>query len=405
MLLLFLAALINASETALMTLNRYRLQQRVKQQQRAARKTYQLLQHPERLLTLILCSKYFINLLAAAVTTLIAIHSGGGYNGLLAAILALTLFMLIAVEAVPKALAARKPERIALPIAYVYSPLSKLLAPLLGLLNGMTYMILKILGIQPPGQYNPLGQQELQSLLAQADYLMPPRYHALLQSVVDLESATVQDIMTPRLEIVGLDIDSPMPALIVQIQHSKHTRLPVYKKTIDRVVGFLHLRTALMLVNQMDFTKETIIQHLLKPVFIPQNTPLNIQIQQFKLQQARIGLVIDEYGDVLGLVTLDDLLQTIIGELSCDDTGIKQHRDGSITVEGSVTIREFNRLTHSELPLEGPKTLNGLIVEQLETIPDIGTWLTLPGYRLEVIARDEHAVKQVRLYPHAISKS
>jgi Mg2+/Co2+ transporter CorB len=213
---------------------------------------------------------------------------------------------------------------------------------------------------------------------------------------LDLESATVEDIMTPRNEIVGIDLEMPIEGIIQHIKSSAHTRLPVYKKSIDRIVGFLHLRNVLVLINHEDFDKQIIISLLSKPVFIPDTTPVHAQMVKFKAEKIRIGLVVDEYGDVQGLVTMDDLLQEIVGEIITDDSMVRIQSDGSYLVDANITIRELNRSMQWDLPTEGPKTLNGLIVEFMETIPEAGTSIKLNGYALEVLKRDEMSVKLVK---------
>jgi Mg2+/Co2+ transporter CorB len=398
-LLLFLSAFFSASETGLMMLNRYRLQHLVKQKHRAATKAQTLLKRPERLLGLILLGNNFVNTLASSLTTIIALRLWGEASIALA-VGALTMVVLIFAEIAPKTLAALKPEAIAFPAAYLYIPLLKLCYPMVWLVNLIANTFLKLFGVSTISmQENSLGKEELRTIMAETNSLMPPRYHQMMLSIMDLESATVEDIMTPRNDIIGIDIDGSLEDIIQQIQHSTHTRLPVFKKTIDRVIGFLDLRALLTLINQTDFDKPAIIDSLLKPVFIPESTPLHKQMHTFKTDKGRIGLVVDEYGDVKGLVTLDDLLQEIIGELMVDDSHVKQHGDGSITVDGGVTIREFNRITQSSLPTEGPKTINGLIVEYMETIPESGTSVNLHGYHLEILERDENTVKQVRFHP------
>ncbi|MFI3135879.1 MAG: CNNM domain-containing protein [Methylococcaceae bacterium] len=398
-LLLFLSAFFSASETGLMTLNRYRLQHLVKQKHAGAIKAQRLLQRPDRLLGLILLGNNFVNILASSLATIIAMRFWGE-AGIAVAASGLTLMVLIFSEVAPKTLAAIKPEAIAFPAAYIYSPLLKLFYPVVWTVNLIANVSLKLVGVNASSvQENSLGKEELRTIVAEAECLMPPRYHKMMLSIIDLESATVEDIMTPRNEIIGIDIDGSLEDILSQIQQSKHTRLPVFKKTIDRVIGFLHLRTILMCINQAGFDKQAIIDSLLKPVFIPESTPLHKQIHNFKAEKGRIGLVVDEYGDVQGLVTLDDLIQEIVGEFISDDSCVKKHVDGSITVDASVTVREFNRITHSMLPTEGPKTINGLIVEYMETIPEPGTSVNLHGYHLEIIERDENTVKQVRFHP------
>ncbi|MGZ5576681.1 MAG: transporter associated domain-containing protein, partial [Methylobacter sp.] len=239
----------------------------------------------------------------------------------------------------------------------------------------------------------------LKSIISDAESLMPVRYQKMLMGILELESATVEDIMTPRNEIIGIDLELPIEDIIVKIKASPHTRLPVYKTSIDRIIGFIHLRKILVLINQEDFDKQTIINCLDKPSFIPNSTPVHNQMHRFKHEKIRIGLVVDEYGDVQGLVTLDDLLQEIVGELITEDVAVRAQNDGSYLVDANITIRELNRVMQWSLPTEGPKTLNGLIIEFMETIPETGTSIKLHSYPLEIIKRDENSVKLVKFLP------
>ncbi len=247
--------------------------------------------------------------------------------------------------------------------------------------------------------HDKLNKDELKSIISDAESLMPARYQKMLMGILDLESATVEDIMTPRNEIVGIDLELPIEEIITLIKTSPHTRLAVYKTSIDRIIGFLHLRKVLALINQEGFDKQTIIDCLDKPSFIPESTPVHNQMHRFKNEKIRIGLVVDEYGDVQGLVTLDDLLQEIVGELITEDVIARKQSDGSYLVDANITVRELNRVTQWSLPTEGPKTLNGLIIEFMETIPEAGTGIKLHGYFLEIIKRDENAVKLVKFLP------
>jgi magnesium and cobalt exporter, CNNM family len=394
-----LSAFFSGSETALMTLNRYRLQHLVKQKHRGAIKAYRLLKRPDRLIGLILLGNNFVNILASSLATVIAIRIGGEQAIAIAAAL-LTLMVLIFSEVTPKTLAAIKPEVLAFPAAWVYSPLLKLFYPVVWVVNLIANLLLRIIGVNvAKNKEESLNKDELKSIVSDADDLMPVRYQNMLLGILDMESASVEDIMTPRNEIIGIDLEDSIENIIQQLQNSPHTRLPVYKKSIDRVIGFLHLRNVLSLTSHAGFNKQCITDNLTKPFFVPANTPLHKQIHCFKTEKLRIGLVVDEYGDVQGLVTLDDLLQEIIGELIVEESDVTAQKDGSFLADGSVTIRELNRITQWEFPTEGPKTLNGLIIEFMETIPEPGTSLNLYGYRLEIIKCDDNAVRLVKFHP------
>lgn len=381
-----------------MTLNRYRLQHLVKHHHRGAIKAQKLLQRPDRLIGLILLGNNFVNVLASSIATIIAIRLGGESSIALGASI-LTIVILIFSEVTPKTLAAIKPELLAFPSAWIYIPMLKIFYPIVGIINFFCNLLLRLFGIQvTQGKKETINKEELKSIVSEAESLMPKRYQNILLGILDLESATVEDIMTPRHEIYGIDLDEPIEHIIEQIKNSSHTRLPVFKKCIDRVVGFLHLRSVLYHLNDASFDKNHITEKLIKPYFIPESTPLHNQLQHFKSEKLRIGLVVDEYGDVQGLVTLEDLLQEIVGELVSEEQGVKKLVDGGYLVDASVTVRELNRITGWKLPTEGPKTINGLIIEFMETIPEPGTSVRLHGHPLEIINRTKNSVTQVKFY-------
>ncbi|QPK65404.1 HlyC/CorC family transporter [Methylomonas sp. LL1] len=398
-LLLLLSAFFSGSETALMTLNRYRLQHLVKQKHRGAIKAHQLLKRPDRLIGLILLGNNFVNILASAIATLIAIRVGGD-EAIAPATALLTIAVLIFSEVTPKTLAALRPETLAFISAWIYTPLLKVFYPIVWIVNAASNVLLLIVGVNPKkAKKDALDKDELKSIVSDTDHLLPARYQNMLLSILDLESASVEDIMTQRKEIVGIDLEDSMEDIIEQLRNSPHTRLPVYKKNIDRVIGFLHIRNVLSRITHADFDKQIITDSLVKPFFIPASTSIHKQMQIFKTEKLRIGLVVDEYGDVQGLVTLDDLLQEIVGELVAEEPDIKVQKDGSYLVDAGVTVRELNRVTHWDLPTEGPKTLNGLIIEYMETIPEPGTSIKLHGHILEILQRDDNTVKFVRFHP------
>ena len=401
--MLILSAFFSGSETALMTLNRYRLRHLVKLNHSGAIKAHQLLQRPERLLGLILLCNNFVNNFASSIATVIAIKLYADEESSVAiAAVILTIVMLICSEVTPKTLAAINPEPLAFPAAWIYTPLLRVLYPVVWFVNLFVNRLLRIVGVDVKNNRHDglgLNKDELKSIISDAESLMPPRYQKMLMGILDLESATVEDIMTPRNEIVGIDLESPIEDIINQLKASPHTRLPVYKTSIDRIIGFIHLRKILLLINQEDFDKQTIINYLDKPSFIPESTPVHNQMHRFKHEKIRIGLVVDEYGDVQGLVTLDDLLQEIVGELITDDVAVRAQSDGSYLVDANITIRELNRVTQWTLQTEGPKTLDELIIEFMETIPEAGTSIRLHDYLLEIIKRDENSVKLVKFLP------
>ncbi|WAR43447.1 HlyC/CorC family transporter [Methylomonas rapida] len=398
--LLLLSAFFSGSETALMTLNRYRLQHLVKQKHRGAIKAHELLKRPDRLIGLILLGNNFVNIMASSIATVIAIRIGGD-EIIPAATALLTIVVLIFSEVTPKTLAALRPELLAFISAWIYVPLLKIFYPIVWIVNVISNVLLRIVGINPKkAKKDTLDKDELRSIVSDTDHLLPSRYQNMLLRILDLESARVEDIMTQRKEIVGIDLEDSIEEIIEQLRNSPHTRLPVYKKNIDRVIGFLHIRTVLARITHTDFDKQVITDSLSKPFFIPASTSIHKQMQIFKTERQRIGLVVDEYGDVQGLVTLDDLLQEIVGELIAEEEAdIKKQKDGSYLVDASVTVRDLNRVTDWDLPTEGPKTLNGLIIEYMEMIPEPGTSIKFHGHVLEIIQRDENTVKLVRFHP------
>ncbi len=405
--MLIFSAFFSGSETALMTLNRYRLRHLVKLNHSGAIKIYRLLQRPDRILGLILLGNNFVNTVAAAVATIIAIRlfPDNQEFSIAIAVGSLTLVMLIFSEVTPKTLAAVKPELLAFVAAWIYTPLLKIFYPVVWFVNLFVNLLLRLVGIDIKRHaHEVVDKDELKNIITESENFIPARYQKMLLGILDLESATVEDIMTPRNEIYGLDLELPIEKIVNIIGTSPHTRLPVYKTNIDRVIGILDLRHILALLNRNDFDKQTIISHLAKPFFIPENTPVHNQMQRFKQEKLRIGLVVDEYGDVQGLVTLDDLLQEIVGELITDDVSVTPQNDGSYLVDAHINLRELNRITQWSLPTEGPKTLNGLIIEFMETIPNPGTGIKLHGHALEIIERDNNAVKLVRFLPKGSEK-
>ncbi|MFZ4703795.1 MAG: HlyC/CorC family transporter, partial [Candidatus Methylumidiphilus sp.] len=341
----------------------------------------------------------FANILASSLTTVISLRLFGD-TGIALTAGVLTLVVLIFSEVAPKTLAAMHPERLAFGAAWLIVPLLRLFYPVIWLVNMFANLLLRLLGFNPKNEtHSALSKDELRTVVAEAGAMIPERYQNMLLSVLDLESASVEDIMIPRNEIESIDLDLPLEEIVTQIRNSRHTRLPVYRKSIDKVFGMLHLRKILIRMIRSDFTKETIVKSLDKMYFIPENMPLYQLLQNFRRENLRFGLVIDEYGDVLGLVTLEDLLQEIIGEFTTDSFDVQKQKDGSYLVDASITLRELNRITGWALPTEGPKTLNGFIIEYLETIPQPGTSLKLIDHLLEITSMEGNLIKQVLFYP------
>ena len=398
--LLLLSAFFSGSETALMSLNRYKLRHRAREGHRGAKLAERLLQRPDRLLGLILLGNNLANFSAAALVAVIAFKLGGQPAVALGTLI-LTLVVLIFSETAPKTLAALHPERLAFPAAIIYYPLSKITYPLVWLINVASNGVLYLFGVRDnraPSQS--LSHEELRTVVHEAGSRISTRYRQMLISILDLEKVTVDDVMVPHNEIVGIDLDDDIHVIERIVAASQHTRLPVYEDNIDKVVGILHLRRLANLV-QHSLDKDALKRLLEEPYFVPEGTPLSTQLVQFQRRHERVALVVDEYGDIQGIVTLEDILEEIVGEFTSDpaheeDDVIREGPD-SFLVSATANIRELNRSQNWDLPTNGPKTLNGLIVELLETIPDPSTCLKISGYPIEVVAVDDNRIRTVRV--------
>jgi Mg2+/Co2+ transporter CorB len=403
-LLILFSAFFSGSETGLISLNRYRLRHLSKDGNPGAIRASVLLRRPDRLIGLILLGNNFVNILASQIATIIALRLLGEDSIMVAGLL-LTLIVLIFSEITPKTLAALHPERIAFPATLVLKPLLRVLYPLVWLINTIPKGLLRMMGIsQEDVDSHNISSEELRTVVNEAGAMIPRRHQKMLLSILDLEKVTVEDIMVPRNEIGGLDLDDDWEAILKQISTSQHTRLPVYQGDINNVIGFVHLRNVLSLQHRNALSREDLMEVIRETYFIPEGTPLNTQLLNFQKQRRRIGLVVDEYGDIQGLVTLDDILEEIVGEFTTDPAAatskeIHPQDDGSFLVEGSANIRELNRIMHWDLPTDGPKTLNGMITEYLETIPEAGTSLLLEGYPIEIVQTTSSSVKTVRIDP------
>ena len=401
--LLMLSAFFSGSETALMTLNRYRLRHLAAAGHPGAKLAERLLDKPDRLIGLILLGNNFVNILASSLATILAIRLGGEGAIPIAAGL-LTLVVLIFAEVAPKTMAALNPERLAFPAAWIYTPLLKLLMPIVWLVNLMANAVLRGLGVYPDdADGNALSREELRTVVNEAGAMMPQRHQKMLLNILDLEKITVDDIMIPRSELDGIDLDAPIEDIVEQLEQTPYTRVLVYRGSIDHVAGFVHSRRAMQALLDGDLTRETFEKLVREPYFIPKNTPLNQQLLNFQRNRRRTALVVDEYGDVQGLVTMADLLEEIVGEFATDPSDaiadVLPQDDGSFLVDGGANLRELVRTMHWELPTDGPKTLNGLIVEYLETLPETGTSLLIAGYPIDVVQTQDNAVKTARIRP------
>ena len=372
-LLLILSAFFAASETALMRLNRYRLRHKAKNGNKAAQIIEKLLQRPDKLIGLILLGNNLVNFTAVAIVTLIALKIGGEAAVAFATLL-LTVVVLIFAEAAPKTLAALYPEKVAFPAAYIYMPLLFIMRPFVWLISITSNGILWLLGIrEEKTKSNSLSNEELRTIVYEAGSLISRKYQSMLLNILDLEKVSVDDVMVPHTEVIGINLNDNIKKIKQVIQKSQYTRLPIFQENIDQVKGVLHLRKLATSINKSHIYKEDIRKLASEPYFIPEGTPLNIQLSQFQKLKQRFAMVVDEYGDIQGIVTLEDILEEIVGEFTTDPSvnnkDIKKENDNSFIVDGSVNIRQTNKIMNWSLPTDGAKTLNGLILEQLGTIP------------------------------------
>ena len=404
--LLLLVAFFAGTEVALLTVNRYRLRSRASAGDRSAQLAEKLTRNPDRWLGVNLLWITLTTMAAPTVATLVAQRYGG--DGLVAATaLGLGLFTVVFCELAPKIYAAVRPERMALPAVYIYWPLVWLSWPMVWTANKLANGFLRLIGVskQQVSEHS-LGVEELRLVVAEAGVMVPQRHQQMLLSILDLEKVTVDDIMVPRNEVVGLDLNDDWDDILAQLRQSQHTRMPVYEGELDNIVGILHLKVVARELVRGRLTRETLVElaKAREAYFVPEGTPLNTQLLNFQRQKRRIALVVDEYGDVQGLVTIEDILEEIVGEFTTDPATM-MHRDvhtepdGSFVVNASASVRLLNRAMQWALPTEGPKTLNGLIVEYLETIPEPGVSMRIGNYGIEVLQTGDNQVKTVRVRP------
>jgi Mg2+/Co2+ transporter CorB len=403
--LLILAAFFAGSETALMSLNRYRLRHRASEGSRGARLAEALLKRPDRLIGLILLLSTLVNVAAPILVGFIALKLGGEFLVAFGAAL-LAFVLLIFCEVAPKTYGALHPESLALPAAYIYTPLLFLLYPFVWVTNLFANGVLRMFGVSRQVAAHSLSSEELRTVVAEAGAMIPRQHQQMLVSILDLENATVEDIMVPRNEIVGIDVDDHWDRILEQLRQSQHTRLPVYQGEIDRIIGLLHMKQVVheLARGHLDLDTLTVAAQAREPYFVPSGTTLNTQLLNFQRNKRRMAFVVDEYGDIQGLVTIEDILEEIVGEFTTDPAtmmhkDVHAEADGSFVASASATIRALNRSMRWNLPTDGPKTLNGLIVEFLETIPEPGTTLKMADYMLEVLQTGDNAIKTVRIRP------
>ncbi|EIU7613317.1 DUF21 domain-containing protein [Vibrio vulnificus] len=403
--LIVISGYFSGSETGMMSLNRYRLKHLANSGHKGAKRVEKLLSRPDRLIGLILIGNNLVNILASAIATILGMRLYGDL-GVAIATGALTLVVLVFAEVTPKTVAALYPERVSYASSILLVILMKLLSPLVMLVNFITNGFIRLLGLkaQHNGEDN-LSSEELRTVVNEAGSLIPQRHQDMLVSILDLEHVTVNDIMVPRNEITGIDINDDWKSIVRQLAHSPHGRIVLYRDKVDEAVGMLRLREAYrLMLEKNEFNKETLLRAADEVYFIPESTPLNVQLLKFQRNKQRIGLIVDEYGDIIGLVTLEDILEEIVGEFTTSiapsfSDDITPQSDGSFLIEGSTNIRDINKGLKWKLPTDGPRTLNGLILEHLEDIPESHLSVKVAGHAMEIVELEENRIKSVKVFP------
>ena len=401
--LLLLSAFFSGSETALMALNRYRLRHLANKGHRGAQMAQKLLEKPDRLIGLILLGNNVVNLLASPLAAYLGYRLYGDV-GIFPATVLFIVAVLIFAEVTPKTLAALHSEKFAFPAVYVFTPLQYLTYPFVFLINAVSNTILRLFGFSlEKDSLSSFNKDELRTVVKEAGGLIPRKHQNMLISILDLESITVEDIMIPRSEVQGVDLDNDWDDIRSQIVNTAFTRMPAFEENLDNVVGFIHLRKILSQIIEDEISLDELRQEIREPYFIPEGTSLNKQLLNFQRERRRIGLVVDEYGDIQGLVTLEDLLEEIVGEFTNDPAtlhiDIHPQEDGSYVVDGSTHVRDVNKALQWNLHDDGPRTINGLVLEYLETIPETGTTVLIDGYPIEIIRILNNTVRTVRIKP------
>lgn len=399
-LLVLLSAYFSGSETAMMALNRYRLKHLANEGHGGAKRASRLLERPDRLLSVILIGNNLANFSAASLATLIAINIFGD-NGVAIAPVACTIVFLIFAEVAPKTISAAYPEKVALPSSYILQVLLVALFPLVWLVNGFANSMLRLIGIKQEDQTDDhLSHEELRTVVFEGSKIASHPQNMML-GVLDLANVTVEDIMVQRTEIFGIDIEDDIEDILTQLRSAQHTRLPVFNGNINKIIGILHLRNVTKLLHEKEITKALILQVTEEPYFVPENTSLQTQLINFQKRKERLALAVDEYGDIQGIVAIEDILEEIVGEYTTDlaatNVDIHPQNDGSYLIDGGTHVRLLNRQLGWNLPQDGPKTLSGLIIEHLEIIPDSVVSITTEGYRIEVTHIQDNMVRTAKV--------
>ncbi|OGO91683.1 MAG: magnesium/cobalt efflux protein [Coxiella sp. RIFCSPHIGHO2_12_FULL_42_15] len=401
--LILVSGFFSASETGMMALNRYRLRHLARKGHVTAQRVMQLLRRPDRILGVILIGNTFANILASSVATLLAAHYFGDL-GILLSTIVLTFIVLIFAEITPKTFAALHPQGVAFLCALPLKGLLFLLYPLVWVSNGIANAFLRVFGVKVnEHKLEHLSIDELRTVVREASGKISSTHQHMLLRILELEQATVDDVMVPRNEILGIDITEEWDKIFHELMHTNYEFLPVYREDIDQVIGMLNLRSIVPLLRTNELTKEKLLSLLEEIYYIPEMTFLNRQLLNFQRENKSIGLVIDEYGDIQGLVKMQDILEEIVGQFAVDLAGteslVRKQKDGSYLVDGAINIRDLNRIAKWNLPTEGPRTLSGLIIETLELIPSNNVALRLSGYPMEVLKVSGNKIKLVQVWP------
>jgi len=409
-LLLLISGFFSVAETSLMSLNRYRLRHLVKEGNRGARLASALLAKTDKLLGVILLCNNFANAASATLVAVITVELfGEGEWVLMIGTLAVTFAILVFSEISPKVIAAAYPEKLGILCSYILYPLLKVLYPAVWFVNLFVGGLLRLLGVRVnfAESTQSLTMDELRSIVTDAGHFMPQKHRTILLNLFELEKITVDDVMTAHTMVESINFDAPIEDILQHISSSMHTRLPVRQGEHEEIIGILHVRKVIGRLrehlegNELD--KDALLQLIAEPYFIPSGTPLFNQIQQFQENQQRVALVVDEYGEFRGLVTLEDILEEVIGDFTTQSpsrTGsYRREEDGSWLVDGSSSLRDLNKKLHLSFPLDGPRTLNGLVLEHFEDIPEPGTSFKIGTHRLEIIQTQDRIVKSVKIFP------
>ncbi|MDO9648724.1 HlyC/CorC family transporter [Glaesserella parasuis] len=403
-ILLLLSAFFSGSETGLMSLNRYRMRHLADKGHKGAKLAEKLLSRTDVLLSLILICNNLVNIAASAIATMIGMQLSGEAGVAIATGL-LTFVMLVFSEILPKTIAALYPERVGFLVSYVLVPLQKVLMPVVFFMNMIINGLMKLFRIRK-SEKSGLRAEELRGVVLEAGKFIPTAHQEMLVSILDMEKVTVDDIMVPRNDIGSIDIDDDWKSIMRQLTGAAHAHVVIYKSDMDKnLLGMLRVREAFrLMLERNEFTKEQLIRAVDEIYFIPEGTPLNTQLMNFKNNKKRIGLVVDEYGDIKGLITLEDILEEIVGEFTTStapslEEEVKPQSDGSVLIEGSANLRDLNKLFDWNLPLDEARTFNGLILEHLEKIPDEDTQFTLLNLKVTVLEVSDNMVKLARVEP------